>query len=245
MQERGPSQDRVRRAHVRLHARAPGRRPGDQPGPVPVDPRSPATPRSATRSATRSRCARSPRRSATCAAVDDVSFTVQRGKTHALVGESGSGKTTAVRLLLGLEQPDAGEIVVGDAAVSGHSRTQWRSVRRHLQLVYQNPFTSLDPTWRLERIVREPLDRYRVGDKARASRARRRGAATRSACPRSCSPAARRTCPAASASASRSPGRWCMRPDVLVLDEPTSALDVTVQAGDHRPAGPTAGASSG
>src|ERR1700722_10516862 len=86
------------------------------------------------------------------AAVDDVSFSVRRGSTHALVGESGSGKTTTVRLLLGLEQPDAGEIMIGDESVRSHSRGQWRTLRRHLQLVYQNPFTSLDPTWRLERI---------------------------------------------------------------------------------------------
>src|SRR6202453_1056938 len=99
-------------------------------------------------------------------AIEDISFSVERGTTHALVGESGSGKTTAVRLLLGLEQADAGEIVIGDESVRSHSRGQWRSLRRHLQLVYQNPFTSLDPTWRLERILREPLDRFGVGDKA-------------------------------------------------------------------------------
>jgi peptide/nickel transport system ATP-binding protein len=166
----------------------------------------------------------------TVRAVDDISFTVRRGSTHALVGESGSGKTTAARLLLGLEQPDAGEIMIGDQSVRAHSRGQWRVLRRHLQLVYQNPFTSLDPTWRLERIVREPLDRYHVGSKAeRADRVkevldavglpesllRRR--------PTHLSGGQRQRVAIARA--------LVLRPDVVVLDEPTSALDVTVQAG--------------
>ena len=163
-------------------------------------------------------------------AVDDVSFTVRRGSTHALVGESGSGKTTAARLLLGLEQPDAGEIVIGDQSVRAHSRGQWRTLRRHLQLVYQNPFTSLDPTWRLERIVREPLDRYRVGSKAeRGDRVREVLAAVGlpdsllRRRPTHLSGGQRQRVAIARA--------LVLRPDVVVLDEPTSALDVTVQAG--------------
>jgi peptide/nickel transport system ATP-binding protein len=163
-------------------------------------------------------------------AVEDVSFSVARGSTHALVGESGSGKTTTVRLLLGLEQPDAGEIVIGDEPVKAHSRAQWRSLRRHLQLVYQNPFTSLDPTWRVERIVREPLDRFGVADRAE------RGDRVREALDAVGLPGS---------ALSRRPARLSggqrqrvaiaralvLRPDVVVLDEPTSSLDVTVQAG--------------
>jgi len=163
-------------------------------------------------------------------AVDDVSFSVRRGSTHALVGESGSGKTTAVRLLLGLEQPDAGEIVIGDESVRSHSRGQWRTLRRHLQLVYQNPFTSLDPTWRLERIVREPLDRFGVGNRAqRRDRVREvlhsvgLPESMLSRRPTSLSGGQRQRVAIARA--------LVLRPDVVVLDEPTSALDVTVQAG--------------
>ncbi len=163
-------------------------------------------------------------------AVQDVSFRVPRGSTHALVGESGSGKTTAVRLLLGLEQPDAGEIVIGDQSVRSHSRGQWRTLRRHLQLVYQNPFTSLDPTWRLERIVREPLDRFGVGSKAeRRDRVREALGSVGlpepmlSRRPTHLSGGQRQRVAIARA--------LVLRPDVVVLDEPTSALDVTVQAG--------------
>jgi peptide/nickel transport system ATP-binding protein len=163
------------------------------------------------------------------AAVDDVSFSVRRGSTHALVGESGSGKTTTVRLLLGLEQPDAGEIMISGQSVRSHSRGQWRTLRRQLQLVYQNPFTSLDPTWRVERIVREPLDRFGAGTKAeRRDRVRE----------------ALRSVGLPESMLSRRPTRLSggqrqrvaiaralvLRPDVVVLDEPTSSLDVTVQA---------------
>lgn len=162
-------------------------------------------------------------------AVDDVSFTVPAGTTHALVGESGSGKTTAIRLLLGLEQPDAGRIVVAGEELHGRSHASLRSVRRHLQLVYQNPFTSLDPTWKVERLVREPLDRYGVGDK------RERAALVRSTL---------RSVGLGEELVSRKPSALSggqrqrvaiaralvLRPDVIVLDEPTSALDLSVQA---------------
>ncbi|WP_313760612.1 ATP-binding cassette domain-containing protein, partial [Rhizobium sp.] len=98
----------------------------------------------------------------TLTAVDDISFKVPAGTTHALVGESGSGKTTTIRLLLGLEEPDSGAITVAGETVTGQSRTALRSVWRHLQLVYQNPFTSLDPAWKVEHLVREPLDRFKI-----------------------------------------------------------------------------------
>lgn len=162
-------------------------------------------------------------------AVDGVSFSVPAGTTHALVGESGSGKTTAVRLLLGLEQPDEGRIVVADTEVNGRSHASLRDVRRHLQLVYQNPFTSLDPTWRVERLVREPLDRYQVGtpDERRALvretlRSVGLSEELRSRRPSALSGGQRQRVAIARA--------LVLRPDVIVLDEPTSALDVSVQA---------------
>jgi peptide/nickel transport system ATP-binding protein len=163
-------------------------------------------------------------------AIEDISFSVERGTTHALVGESGSGKTTAVRLLLGLERPDAGEIVIADESVRSHSRGQWRSLRRHLQLVYQNPFTSLDPTWRLERMVREPLDRFGVGNQAER-RDRVREALHSVGLPESM--LSRRPTHLSGGQRQRVAiaRALVLRPDVVVLDEPTSSLDVTVQAG--------------
>jgi peptide/nickel transport system ATP-binding protein len=163
-------------------------------------------------------------------AVDDASFAVRAGTTHALVGESGSGKTTAVRLLLGLEQPDAGRIVVAGEELHGRSLASLRSVRRHLQLVYQNPFTSLDPTWRVERLIREPLDRFTIGGKRERADAVREAVASvglaedlLSRKPTALSGGQRQRVAIARA--------LVLRPDVIVLDEPTSALDVSVQAG--------------
>ncbi|WGL52032.1 ABC transporter ATP-binding protein [Nocardioides sp. BP30] len=162
-------------------------------------------------------------------AVDDVSFTVAAGTTHALVGESGSGKTTTVRLLLGLDQPDGGRITVDGAPVSGQSHADLRDVRRHLQLVYQNPFTSLDPTWRIERIVREPLDRYGVGERAERSERVREALAYVGLDERVLGrrPSALSGGQRQRVAIARS---LVLRPDVIVLDEPTSALDVSVQA---------------
>ncbi len=162
-------------------------------------------------------------------AVDNVSFSVPTGTTHALVGESGSGKTTTIRLLLGLEQPDSGEIVVAGERLDGRSHRSLRTARRNLALVYQNPYTSLDPTWRVDRLICEPLDRYRVGTPAERTAqvaraleavglddtyARRR--------PARLSGGQRQRVAIARA--------LVLRPGVIVLDEPTSALDVSVQA---------------
>lgn len=162
-------------------------------------------------------------------AVNDISFAVAPGTTHALVGESGSGKTTTIRLLLGLEEPDSGEISVAGEQVSGRSRESLRAVWRHLQLVYQNPFTSLDPTWTVEHLVREPLDRFKIGtSKERAEQVRQALAnvgldehlLTRK--PGALSGGQRQRVAIARS--------LVLKPDVIVLDEPTSALDVSVQA---------------
>ncbi|MFB9857058.1 ABC transporter ATP-binding protein [Paenarthrobacter aurescens] len=163
-------------------------------------------------------------------ACDGVSFAVERGRTHALVGESGSGKTTAVRLLLGLEQPDSGRISVAGQSTSGRSRAEVREIRRHLQLVYQNPFTSLDPTWRVGRIVREPLDQFGVGTKPERAR---RVEETLASVGLPADVASRRPAHLSGGQRQRVAiaRALVVRPDVVVLDEPTSALDVSVQAG--------------
>ena len=162
-------------------------------------------------------------------AVDDVSFTVPAGTTHALVGESGSGKTTTIRLLLGLEEPDTGTISVAGEQLTGRSQKSLRAVWRHLQLVYQNPFTSLDPTWKVEQLVREPLDRFEIGTrKERDERVREAlanvglGEHLLARKPGALSGGQRQRVAIARS--------LVLKPDVIVLDEPTSALDVSVQA---------------
>ncbi|QOZ67409.1 dipeptide ABC transporter ATP-binding protein [Bradyrhizobium arachidis] len=165
----------------------------------------------------------------TLTAASDLSFAVPAGTTHALVGESGSGKTTAVRLLLGLEQPDHGTISVAGEQINGRSPEALRSAWRHLQLVYQNPFTSLDPTWTVEQLVREPLDRFKVGTRKERD-ARVREALTDVGLAEhllSRKPAALSGGQRQRVAIARS---LVLKPDVIVLDEPTSALDVSVQA---------------
>ncbi|MGO6722052.1 ABC transporter ATP-binding protein [Rhizobium ruizarguesonis] len=162
-------------------------------------------------------------------AVNDVSFTVPSGTTHALVGESGSGKTTTIRLLLGLEMPDTGNISVAGEQLTGRSHGSLRAVWRHLQLVYQNPFTSLDPTWNVGQLVREPLDRFKIGTprervewvgEALANVGLGEHLISRK--PGALSGGQRQRVAIARS--------LVLKPDVIVLDEPTSALDVSVQA---------------
>ncbi|NTE89044.1 dipeptide ABC transporter ATP-binding protein [Agrobacterium rubi] len=162
-------------------------------------------------------------------AVDDISFAVPTGTTHALVGESGSGKTTTIRLLMGLEEPDSGEISVAGDQVSGKSHASMHAVWRHLQLVYQNPFTSLDPTWKVEHLVREPLDRFKIGTRSERTERVREAldnvgltAHLLDRKPGALSGGQRQRVAIARA--------LVLKPDVIVLDEPTSALDVSVQA---------------
>ncbi|RWX81132.1 ABC transporter ATP-binding protein [Neorhizobium lilium] len=162
-------------------------------------------------------------------AVDNLSFSVPAGTTHALVGESGSGKTTTIRLLLGLEEPDSGKIVVAGQQLPERSSASLRGVWRHLQLVYQNPFTSLDPTWKVEQLVREPLDRFKIGTPGERVEIVREALANVglgehlfSRKPGALSGGQRQRVAIARS--------LVLKPDVIVLDEPTSALDVSVQA---------------
>ncbi|WP_261553619.1 ABC transporter ATP-binding protein [Frankia tisae] len=162
-------------------------------------------------------------------ALKGVSFSIESGRTHALVGESGSGKSTLARIILRLLDPDAGQVLVGGQDVANLARRELREARRNLQLLYQNPFTSLDPTYKVARLIEEPLVRYQVGTRAERrekvsellgvvglddSFLRRRA--------RELSGGQRQRVAIARA--------LSLDPKVLVLDEPTSALDVIVQA---------------
>ena len=162
-------------------------------------------------------------------AVDDVSFRVRKGTTHALVGESGSGKTTTARLITRFHQPDAGTIDVAGEDVTHAKREQLRALRRRIQLVYQNPFASLDPRQQIVDIVAEPLQNFHVGSrserKERALALLERvslPAEVARRTPRELSGGQRQRVAIARALA--------IDPEIVVLDEAVSALDVTVQA---------------
>ncbi|EKS6731644.1 ABC transporter ATP-binding protein, partial [Enterobacter mori] len=162
-------------------------------------------------------------------ALDDVSFDVTRGSTHALVGESGSGKTTLARILLGFEQADSGRVIIDDIDATTLSREARRQLRQKIQFVYQNPFASLDPHQTLFEMIEEPLKNFaRLGKAERRTRVET--VAQRVALPldvlgrkaRELSGGQRQRVAIARA--------LILEPTLIVLDEATSALDVTVQA---------------
>ena len=111
-------------------------------------------------------------------AVDDVSFTLRRGKTLAVVGESGSGKSTAANMILHLLEPTSGKIFFDGEDTSEYSEAQLFALRRRLQAVFQNPYGSLDPMYSIYRIIEEPLKIHGYGTLAYAKQEIARAQAT-------------------------------------------------------------------
>src|ERR1700712_4823474 len=91
-------------------------------------------------------------------AVDGVSFDIRKGETFALVGESGSGKTTVARMVVGLLPPTSGEVIIDGVSMSDPKQAQARqALRRRIQMIFQDPYASLNPRMRVEAIIAEPI----------------------------------------------------------------------------------------
>ncbi|MFI7503344.1 ATP-binding cassette domain-containing protein [Streptomyces sp. NPDC049687] len=166
------------------------------------------------------------RKSAGTTVIDDVSFDLRAGETLSLVGESGSGKTTIGRAVLGLAPVTAGSITFRGETISNISRARRRKVARDIQVIFQDPYSSLNPSMQVEDILVEPL----VAAGAEGGRTRVRElldavglpADAGGRYPREFSGGQRQRIAIARALA--------LDPSVIICDEPTSALDVTTQA---------------
>jgi len=167
-------------------------------------------------------------------AVNGVNLSVWPGQTVGIVGESGCGKSTLARLMLGLYAPTSGEVLFEGASIASLSRRELLAVRRNMQIVFQDPYSSLDPRMRLRDIIAEPLVTHGLVGRGRGSQGRRRervgelleavglGAGDQDRHPRELSGGQRQRVGIARALA--------LDPRLLVLDEPVSALDVSIQA---------------
>ena len=162
-------------------------------------------------------------------AVSDVSFTVTAGETFGLVGESGCGKTTIGRLVVALEKPSSGAVLLDGQDIAALSSSELRRRRRDLQLMFQDPYSSLDPRMRVGSIIREPLTIQRAGhreeQKQRVFELLDEVGLPRNAVeryPHEFSGGQRQRIGLARA--------LTLNPRIIVADEPVSALDVSIRA---------------
>ena len=163
-------------------------------------------------------------------AVDDVSFEIEKGETLALVGESGSGKSTIAKMLVGLLKPSEGAVLFDDNPMRMDTSDEMQELRKRFQMIFQSPYASLNPRWKVADIIAEPMTVLRV-EKDRNQISNRVGellvlvglsAKDGGKFPHEFSGGQRqRIAIARSLSAN---------PEFIVCDEPTSALDVSVQA---------------
>ncbi len=162
-------------------------------------------------------------------AVDGISFDIYKGETLGLVGESGCGKSTAGRTILQLYEPTSGNVIFAEKSLTGLGKEPLRKARRHMQMIFQDPYASLNPRMTVGNIVGEPLDIHGIGDaKSRKERVKELLALVGlnpyfiNRYPHEFSGGQRQRIGIARALATN--------PSFIVADEPISALDVSIQA---------------
>lgn len=171
---------------------------------------------------------REPKQSLT--AVNQVSFELEKGKTFALVGESGSGKSTIAKMVVNLLSPSDGTVKFNGQTLNGLSGDAYRTLRRKVQMIFQDPFASLNPRWRVGDIIAEPIYAFGLSNSKEETIKKVEGlletvglgASDRFKFPHEFSGGQRQRIAIARALSAN--------PEFLVCDEPTSALDVSVQA---------------